>query len=66
MELLIIKDGPDYIRIKEDAPLRVHIEKASVFPMSKIEKVREICEKLSSEGFSNICSKKLILTDEDL
>jgi len=66
MELLIIKSGRHYIRFKNDKTLLVMLEKASVFPLDKIDTVRQHESRLIEQGFENVCIKKLVLTEEDL
>ncbi len=66
MELLIVKTGSDYIRVKDDNYFIVKLDKASVFPFEKLDLVKNYKSSLKSQGFKNICIKKLILTEEDL
>jgi hypothetical protein len=66
MELLIIKSGQAYIRFKDDACLSVALDKASVFPMDQMGVVLKHESSLKRQGFSNVCIKKLVLTEEDL
>ena len=66
MELLIMKTGKDYIRIKDDNYFIVKLDKASVFPFEKLDLVKDHESRLKSQKFNNICIKKLILTEEDL
>lgn len=67
MELLILKTGDRYIRIKADGPHIVPLDKASVFPMNQLEKVKAHQQNLcDAAGFENVYIKKLILTEEDL
>jgi hypothetical protein len=66
MELLILKSGQDYLRFKDDAPLLVRLEKASVFPFDQMEKVQAHESRLRKNGFPNVCIKKLVLTEEAL
>ncbi|OGR11805.1 MAG: hypothetical protein A2277_12780 [Desulfobacterales bacterium RIFOXYA12_FULL_46_15] len=66
MELLILKSGPDYIRIKDGAFIRAGLDKASVFPMDRICLVQEHAENMKNMGFDRISIKKLILTEGDL
>lgn len=66
MELLIIKTGNDYIRIKDNVPLIVKLDKASVFPVDQLEKVKETASGIAASGFADVRIKKLILTEEDL
>jgi rhodanese-related sulfurtransferase len=66
MKLLIIKSGQDYIRFKDDKYLPVSIDKASVFPLSRINVVQTHATQLREQGFENVGIKKLVLTEEDL
>ena len=66
MELLIIKAGSDYIRVREGEYLRVGLDKASVFPMDRLPMVRTHESRLKQGGFQAVRIKKLILTEEDL
>ncbi|WP_300460104.1 hypothetical protein [Desulfobacula sp.] len=66
MELLIIKSGRDYLRFKDDGPLFVGLEKASVFPLDQLEKVQTQASSLKKNGFPDVCIKKLVLTEEEL
>jgi len=64
MELLIIKSGNEYVRIKEDADLLVGLDKASVFPFEKLETVQAHIGKLRAQGFENVGIYKLKLSEE--
>jgi hypothetical protein len=64
IELLIIKSGEKYIRCREGAYFPSSLEKASVFPMEKLEHVRDILSDLQSRGFADISLCKLIVTEE--
>ncbi len=66
MELLSIKTGSMYIRVKERKYLTVNLDKASVFPMEKLDQVREHEADLNAAGFVDVQIKKLVLTEEDL
>jgi len=66
MELLILKSGKSYIRVKEEQFLVVDLDKASVFPMDQIKKVLAFKDRLNREGFRDACIKKLVLTEEDV
>ena len=66
MELLIIKSGQEYIRIKSKEDLLVPLDKASVFPTGQIERVNQHVTRLKKEGFGTVCIKRLILTEKDL
>ena len=66
MELLIIKTGKDYIRVKDANYFIVKLDKASVFPFEKLDLVKNHASSLKEQKFNSICIKKLILTEEDL
>ena len=66
MELIIIKTGNDYIRVKEDQFISVQFDKASVFPMDHLELVREYEANLRAAGYTNVALKKLVIEEEDL
>lgn len=65
-DLLIIKDGEEYIRVKDDTFLKCGLDKASVFPMSKLEAVKTMVQTLHDKGMTSACIKKLKLIEEDL
>lgn len=62
-ELLIIKTGSDYIRVKEGHYHRCKLDKASVFPMTKLEEVKGHLRKLNAMGEMNPALFKLILKE---
>ena len=62
-ELLIIKTGDDYIRIKDDAYIRCKLDKASVFPMAKLEDVKAHIRMLSAMPDMRPTLFKLILKE---
>jgi hypothetical protein len=66
MELLIIKTGKAYIRVKEGAYLTVGLDKASVFPTDLLDTVMAHAQSLREKGFLAVDIKRLILTEEDL
>ena len=66
MELLILKSGTTYIRVKEKQFLLVGLDKASVFPMDQITQVREHEAQLKTQGFESVRIKRLILSEEDI
>lgn len=65
MELLIVKTGSKYIRVKPEGCLCVGLDKASVFPMDQLEKVWALKADLKAQNFENVCIKKLVLTEVD-
>ncbi len=63
-ELLIIKNNEDYIRIKDDTYKCCNLDKASVFPVDKLNQVKAHIEQLKKNGFPSASIYKLILTEE--
>lgn len=66
MELLILKSDQAYIRFKDEDYLAVKLDKASVFPLDRMELVKKHEIRLREKGFLNVSIKKLVLTEEDL
>lgn len=66
MELLILKTDQNYIRVKPDGFHIVGLDKASVFPMDKLDRVRDHEAELKRRGYSQVRIKKLILWEQDL
>ena len=64
MELLIMKDGKEYVQVKEDTYLFVGLDKASVFPLEKIEMVQGHIKKLQDRGFEHVSIYRLKLSEE--
>jgi hypothetical protein len=64
MELLIIKSGKDYIRVKAENYIRCPLDKASVFPMDKLEEVKTHVEILREKGFRHVSISRLLLSEE--
>ena len=65
MQLIIIKSGEDYIRVKNECFYRVNLDKASVFPVEQLELVQVYQKKLIREGFKTVSLKKLMISEED-
>ncbi len=66
MELLIIKTGTKYLRIKSDEFIEVGLDKASVYPMDRLAHVEELERGAKTRGYKAVQIKKLVLTEEDL
>ena len=66
MELIIIKTKDRYIRVKPDQFLEVNLDKASVYPMDQLDRVRELEAQIRDQGFEAVSLKKLVLTEEEL
>ena len=64
MELLIIKSGDDYIRVKAEQYLFCQLDKASVFPMDKLQEVKSHANILREKGFHRISISRLRLSEE--
>ena len=64
MELLIMKNGKEYVRVRNDAYLFVGLDKASVFPLEKLEVVQGHIGRLQVRGFGEAEIRKLTLTEE--
>jgi hypothetical protein len=64
MELLIMKNKTEYIRVKEDTYLFVGLDKASVFPLEKIDVVRGHMKNLQARGFMHVSIYRLKLSEE--
>ncbi len=63
MELLIIKTPNGYVRIKDDQYHYCAIDKASVFPMDKLDQVKTHLRNLHID-YPEAIINKLILTEE--
>jgi hypothetical protein len=63
-ELLIIKYGDNYLRVKNDHYELCALDKASVFPMEKLDIVRDHLDQIIARGMAPAHIKKLILTEE--
>lgn len=64
MELLIMKNNNEYVRVKEDRYLFVCLDKASVFPLEKLETVQGHINKLQAQGFKHVSLYRLKLVEE--
>lgn len=63
MDLLIIKCGRDYIRVKEDTFITVGLDKASVFPMDQLDQVRDRLKRVQASGLVQAAIYRLTLTE---
>ncbi|MBU0973435.1 MAG: hypothetical protein KKC20_22525 [Proteobacteria bacterium] len=66
MELLILKSNQHYIRVREDGFETVNLDRASVFPMDQMDRVRDHAARLKTKGFESVHIRKLILSETDL
>jgi hypothetical protein len=62
--LLIIKNRDQYIRVRGDDYQVCNLDKASVFPMEKLELVKRHIESMKQTGFEQPVMAKLILREE--
>ena len=66
MELLIIKSGEDYVRVKTEDYILCQLDKASVFPIDNLDEVKKHVKKLKETDFPLITIYKLTLIEEPL
>jgi len=68
MELLIIKSGKDYVRVKKKGGGRDYIlcnlDKASVFPMDKLDIIKDHLKRLRNRSFASVSVNRLIISEE--
>jgi hypothetical protein len=64
MELLVLKSSNDYIRVRAENYHLCRLDKASVFPMEELEKVRIHATILREKGFHSISIARLTLSEE--
>lgn len=62
-ELLIIKEGGDYFRVKESAFQRGPLNKASVFPLSQVDAAKDCCRRLRASGVAAMLMKLTIVEE---
>lgn len=62
-ELLIVKAGNDYIRFREAGGERCLMNKGSVFPLSKVEEVKNKCLELGVD-VADVQIMKLTISEE--
>jgi hypothetical protein len=63
MELLVIKTGSEYIRIKKEACLAVGMDKASVFPLDQLALVKKQLADMRAGLFPDAAIHKLSITE---
>ncbi|MFV0438388.1 MAG: hypothetical protein ACK5PS_13485 [Desulfopila sp.] len=66
VELLIIRCGERYLRTSNERFELVGLDKASVFPLAQLGRVKDLERKACQQGFSAPSIKKLVLTEEEL
>ena len=66
MELLVIKNGSDYIRFREGTYLTVGLDKASVFPFDQLDRVEALRRGARDQGFPEAAIFRLTLTESPI
>ncbi len=65
MELLVIKCGEQYVRIKEGRYSLCSMQKASVFSTGALEEVKAHLLELNSKGYQSPKIYKLVIHEEE-
>jgi len=63
-ELLIIKAGENYYRFKDGNYFPCDMNKASVFPIERLDEAKELCSTLHKDGIPEASLKKLFIIEE--
>jgi len=63
-ELLIIKAGDDYFRFQEESFAPCAMNKASVFPLTELDKAERLCQRLRDAGLAEVALHKLTIFEE--
>ncbi len=66
MELLIIKSGEDYIRVKSGDYILCQLDKASVFPVDNLDAVKKHVKNLREKDFNRVAIYTLKMIEEPL
>lgn len=66
MELLIIRSGKDYVRVKGGDYILCNLDQASVFPMDKLDVVKDHLGILRKRNFASVSVNRLIISEEPL
>ena len=66
MELLVIKNGSDYIRSKAGTFITVGLDKASVFPQDRQAHARQLLADARATGFPDAALYKLTVVETPL
>ncbi len=64
VKLLVLKSGPHYIRIHEDDYQTCSMEKATVFPLERIEEAKIHAQRLREKGFRDVAVYRLVIQEE--
>ena len=63
-QLFILKSGAEYFRFTEAGYTRCSLQKASVYPMNCLEKVKQLLGQLRNDGTSDAAIVILTLSEE--
>jgi len=63
-ELLIVKAGDFYYRFKDGRALTCEMNKASVFPLDRVDKARKLCASMQLDGIIEASIIKLTITEK--
>ena len=66
MQLLIIKNSDEYIRIKDGSYYAVGLDKASVFPLEQLAQAKDQLADVQNHGFPKAALYRLTLTESPL
>ena len=62
-ELLIVKEGDNYIRFLQDGFERCSMNKGSVYPLAQLQEVKERCQNIADQT-GPLKLMKLTITEE--
>lgn len=63
-QLLLLKSDGDYLRVSPDGYRRCSLDKASVFPLARVEEVREHARRSGERGFPDVEIRLLCLEEK--
>ena len=63
-QLFILKSGAEYFRFTDTGYTRCSLQKASVYPLDCLEKVKQLRQQLQNDGISDAALFILTLTEE--
>ncbi|NNG02384.1 MAG: hypothetical protein HKM93_23625 [Desulfobacteraceae bacterium] len=63
MELFIIRTGDDYIRVLEDGYRVCGMDKASVFPMERLDQAEAHVRELEGSQYPEVRLRRLLITE---
>ncbi len=63
-QLFILKSGTDYFRFTDTGYTECSLQKASVYPMDCLEKVKQLLQQLQNDGVGDAAIFTLTLIEE--